>query len=114
MIRAQGNHFGVAIPCYESLVREQSNATRESSYRETRILAASSSVSYPAVPIYINVAAAGYAQFIKRTIDSGPGIVSKVVSKQFAELIEAPLGELAKTPLVIIIDALDECESRRC
>ncbi|KAF5535571.1 kinase [Fusarium napiforme] len=40
--------------------------------------------------------------------------LTKAVARQFAELIEAPLGELAKTPLVIVIDALDECEGRRC
>ncbi|KAG6986971.1 Vegetative incompatibility protein HET-E-1 [Fusarium oxysporum f. sp. conglutinans] len=37
-------------------------------------------------------------------------LISKAVSKQFAELVEAPLKELAKTPLAFVIDALDECE----
>ncbi|KAF6521868.1 hypothetical protein HZS61_013396 [Fusarium oxysporum f. sp. conglutinans] len=52
----------------------------------------------------------GYAQIVKKTLDSDPDIVSKAVSKQFAELVEAPLKELAKTPLAFVIDALDECE----
>ncbi|KLO85761.1 Uncharacterized protein LW93_14380 [Fusarium fujikuroi] len=52
----------------------------------------------------------GYAQIVKERLDSDPGIVSQAVAKQFAELIEAPLKELAKTPLAIVIDALDECE----
>jgi hypothetical protein len=57
----------------------------------------------------------GFAQFVKNAIDSHPDIVGKPVAKQFAELIEAPLKELTKAsteifPLIIVIDALDECE----
>ncbi|KAH7221739.1 hypothetical protein BKA60DRAFT_595591 [Fusarium oxysporum] len=52
----------------------------------------------------------GYAQAVKKTLDSDSDVVSKAISKQFAELIEAPLKELAKTPLAFVIDALDECE----
>ncbi|SCN89521.1 uncharacterized protein FFM5_04722 [Fusarium fujikuroi] len=51
----------------------------------------------------------GYANIIKETLESDPDIVSKAVSKQFAELIEAPLKELGKRPLAFVIDALDEC-----
>ncbi|KAF5602237.1 hypothetical protein FPCIR_2022 [Fusarium pseudocircinatum] len=56
-----------------------------------------------------------YAKIVKETLDSDPDIVSKAVSKQFAQLIEGPLKELlkaplAKAPLTFVIDALDECE----
>ncbi|KAF5630428.1 kinase [Fusarium tjaetaba] len=56
-------------------------------------------VTPTSVKNHINMAAPGYAQFIKKTMDADPDIVTKAVARQFAELIEAPLGELAKTPL---------------
>ncbi|KAF5580410.1 hypothetical protein FPANT_9366 [Fusarium pseudoanthophilum] len=52
----------------------------------------------------------GYAQSIKETMDADPDIASKAVAIQFAELVEALLGELREAPLLIVIDALDECE----
>ncbi|KLP20476.1 Uncharacterized protein LW94_9764 [Fusarium fujikuroi] len=52
----------------------------------------------------------GYAQIVKEALDSDPAVVSQAVPKQFAELVDAPLKELAKRPLTFVIDALDECE----
>ncbi|KAF5974902.1 hypothetical protein FBULB1_7601 [Fusarium bulbicola] len=69
-----------------------------------------SSVSHPAASIDINVAAPGYAQFVKKVMDADPDVVTKAVAKQFAHLAEAALKEATKKPLVIVIDALDECE----
>ncbi|KAF5268133.1 hypothetical protein FOXYS1_981 [Fusarium oxysporum] len=64
----------------------------------------------PSIARQLARAIPGYAQIVKKTLDSDPDIDSKAVSKQFAELVEAPLKELTKTPLVFVIDALDECE----
>ncbi|KAH7153729.1 hypothetical protein DER46DRAFT_536377, partial [Fusarium sp. MPI-SDFR-AT-0072] len=57
----------------------------------------------------------GMASLIKDAIDADPEIVRKTVGKQFERLIEEPLSKLAETAtqstaLVIVIDALDECE----
>ncbi|KAF5597773.1 hypothetical protein FPANT_4006 [Fusarium pseudoanthophilum] len=60
----------------------------------------SQAVTPASVKNHINVAAPVYAQFVKKTMDADPDIVTKAVARQFAELIEAPLGELAKAPLV--------------
>lgn len=64
----------------------------------------------PTIARQLAITVPGYAQLIKEAIDSDPDIVSKAVSKQFAQLFEAPLKEVIKKPLAIVIDALDECE----
>ncbi|EGU72230.1 hypothetical protein FOXB_17261, partial [Fusarium oxysporum f. sp. conglutinans Fo5176] len=56
------------------------------------------------------------APFIKKVIDSDPAIVDKTVREQFEKLVREPLSKAAATPstrssVVIVIDALDECES---
>ncbi|KAM0267960.1 hypothetical protein ACHAQH_010064 [Verticillium albo-atrum] len=57
----------------------------------------------------------GIAPLIKNAIDADPAIVRKTVKEQFEKLIQGPLSEAlgttARLPrLVIVIDALDECE----
>lgn len=57
----------------------------------------------------------GVAFFIKMTLDTNPAVVEKSVREQFQKLIQEPLFEasaLAKvlSPVVILIDALDECD----
>jgi hypothetical protein len=57
----------------------------------------------------------GVAFFIKKTLDANPAIVGKSVKEQFEKLIQEPLSEVAATPIapssvVIVIDALDECD----
>ncbi|KAG4255304.1 hypothetical protein FPRO04_03837 [Fusarium proliferatum] len=64
----------------------------------------------PSIARQLARAVPGYAQIVRKTLDSDPDIVRQAVAKQFSELIEAPLQELAKTPLAFVIDALDECE----
>ncbi|KAI7769614.1 hypothetical protein LZL87_003104 [Fusarium oxysporum] len=58
----------------------------------------------------------GVASFIKSVVDTDPSIVDKSVREQFEKLIQGPLSKAAATSLprpsvVIIVDALDECES---
>ncbi|KAM5361519.1 hypothetical protein ACJA88_014443 [Fusarium oxysporum] len=57
----------------------------------------------------------GVAFFIKKALDVNPTIVGKSVKEQFKKLIQGPLSEVAATPIapssvVIVIDALDECD----
>lgn len=57
----------------------------------------------------------GVAPFIKKAIDADPDIVSKTLREQFEKLIREPLSKAAATPstplsVVMVIDALDECE----
>ncbi|KAF4337194.1 vegetative incompatibility het-e-1 [Fusarium beomiforme] len=57
----------------------------------------------------------GVALFIKKTLDANPAIVGKSVKEQFEKLIQEPLSEaaaMATTPssVVMVIDALDECD----
>ncbi|KAM0363091.1 hypothetical protein ACHAPK_011229 [Fusarium culmorum] len=55
------------------------------------------------------------AFFIKKALDANPAIVGKSVKEQFEKLIQEPLSEAAAmvtTPssIVMVIDALDECD----
>ncbi|PCD20317.1 hypothetical protein AU210_016184 [Fusarium oxysporum f. sp. radicis-cucumerinum] len=57
----------------------------------------------------------GAAFFIKKALDANPGIVGKTVKEQFEKLIQEPLSEAAATAtapssVVMVIDALDECD----
>ncbi|KAI8648074.1 hypothetical protein NCS56_01538900 [Fusarium sp. Ph1] len=57
----------------------------------------------------------GVASVIKKAIGADPAIVGKAVREQFDKLIRDPLSEAVETSasppsLVIVIDALDECE----
>ncbi|SCV61403.1 related to RSA4-WD-repeat protein required for maturation and efficient intra-nuclear transport [Fusarium fujikuroi] len=57
----------------------------------------------------------GAAFFIKKTLDNNPAIVGKSAREQFQKLIQEPLSEAAvvakaTSPVVVVIDALDECE----
>ena len=57
----------------------------------------------------------GVAPIIKRTIDENPEIIVGTIRDQFRGLIFEPLAEMAATrttpsPLVVVVDALDECE----
>lgn len=51
-------------------------------------------------------------QSLKKAIDLDPSISDKSLAKQFEQLIFKPLTELNSSPqtLVLVIDALDECE----
>ncbi|KAK6706721.1 hypothetical protein SNK05_010600 [Fusarium graminearum] len=55
------------------------------------------------------------ASFVKKALDDNPAIVRKSVKEQFQKLIQEPLSEAAASakvlsPVVIVIDALDECD----
>ncbi|KAK7582828.1 hypothetical protein V3481_012126 [Fusarium oxysporum f. sp. vasinfectum] len=55
------------------------------------------------------------AFFIKKALDANPAIVGKSVKEQFEKLIQGPLSEAAATAttpssIVMVIDALDECD----
>ncbi|KAL7763957.1 hypothetical protein ACKLNR_005102 [Fusarium oxysporum f. sp. zingiberi] len=58
----------------------------------------------------------GATVFIKKALDVNPAIVGKSVKEQFEKLIQEPLSEAAATAtitsssVVIVIDALDECD----
>ncbi|KAM0363087.1 hypothetical protein ACHAO7_011407 [Fusarium culmorum] len=57
----------------------------------------------------------GVAFFIKKAVDADPTIVGKSVKEQFEKLIQEPLSEAAATAttpssIVMVIDALDECD----
>ncbi|KAI1032368.1 hypothetical protein LB504_013188 [Fusarium proliferatum] len=57
----------------------------------------------------------GVAFFTKKTLDANPAIVGKSVKEQFEKLIQEPLSEAAATAtvpssVVMVIDALDECD----
>ena len=52
---------------------------------------------------------------IKRAVDNDPGIAAKSLNEQFKKLILQPLLDLEQStrqmlPIVVVIDALDECE----
>ncbi|EWZ77345.1 hypothetical protein FOWG_18235 [Fusarium oxysporum f. sp. lycopersici MN25] len=58
----------------------------------------------------------GVAPLIKNAVDADPAIVDKAVREQFEKLVREPLSKAAATPssrpsVVIVVDALDECES---
>ncbi|RKK30991.1 Vegetative incompatibility protein HET-E-1 [Fusarium oxysporum f. sp. cepae] len=57
----------------------------------------------------------GVAFLIKKTLDTNPAVVGKSVIEQFQKLIQEPLSEaaastIAMLPVVMVIDALDECD----
>ncbi|KAI3572621.1 hypothetical protein IWW34DRAFT_637073 [Fusarium oxysporum f. sp. albedinis] len=57
----------------------------------------------------------GVAFFIKKALDTNPAIVGKSMKEQFEKLIQEPLSEAAATAtapssVVMVIDALDECD----
>ncbi|SCO84451.1 related to RSA4-WD-repeat protein required for maturation and efficient intra-nuclear transport [Fusarium oxysporum] len=57
----------------------------------------------------------GVAFFIKKTLDTNSAVVGKSVREQFQKLIQEPLSEaaastIAMSPVVMVIDALDECD----
>ncbi|KAI8648817.1 NACHT domain-containing protein [Fusarium sp. Ph1] len=57
----------------------------------------------------------GVASVIKQALDADPAIVGKAIGEQFDKLVQGPLSEVGKAPttpssVVIVIDALDECE----
>jgi hypothetical protein len=61
----------------------------------------------------LSVPGAGF--FIKKALDANPAIVGKSVKEQFQKLIQEPLCEAAVTAstpssVVMVIDALDECD----
>ncbi|KAH7153726.1 WD40-repeat-containing domain protein [Fusarium sp. MPI-SDFR-AT-0072] len=56
------------------------------------------------------------AVLIKNAVDADPAIVDKTVKEQFEKLIREPLSKATTTPsprssVVIVVDALDECET---
>jgi hypothetical protein len=57
----------------------------------------------------------GVGFFVKKALDANPAIVEKSVKEQFEKLIKEPLREAAATAttpssVVMVIDALDECD----
>jgi len=57
----------------------------------------------------------GAAFFIKKALNDNPAIVGKSAREQFQKLIQEPLSEAAAvakvtSPVVVVIDALDECD----
>ncbi|CAG1997953.1 unnamed protein product [Fusarium graminearum] len=57
----------------------------------------------------------GAAFFIKKTLDDNPAIIGKSTREQFQKLIQEPLSDAAAvakamSSVVIVIDALDECD----
>ena len=52
--------------------------------------------------------------FIQRALRKDPTIPSQSMDDQLRELVTAPLGHipLGKKPLVVVVDALDECDDR--
>ncbi|KAF6526118.1 hypothetical protein HZS61_009162 [Fusarium oxysporum f. sp. conglutinans] len=57
----------------------------------------------------------GVAQFIKSAVGADSAIVDKAVREQFEKLVREPLSKATATlsfrpPVVIVVDALDECE----
>ncbi|PNP76224.1 hypothetical protein FNYG_10433 [Fusarium nygamai] len=57
----------------------------------------------------------GIAPFIKNAIDADPAVADKAVREQFEKLIQEPLSKATATSstppsVVIVIDALDECQ----
>ncbi|KAJ4030296.1 hypothetical protein NW756_010176 [Fusarium oxysporum] len=69
----------------------------------------------PTLAYQLALSIPGVAFFIKKTLDANPAIVGKSVKEQFEKLIEEPLSEAATTAtapssVVVVIDALDECD----
>ncbi|KAJ9656035.1 hypothetical protein H2201_008661 [Coniosporium apollinis] len=57
----------------------------------------------------------GVIPYIRKAIDGDPAISEKTLKEQFEKLILQPLSEMKRVPpqaskLVIVVDALDECE----
>jgi hypothetical protein len=57
------------------------------------------------------------APFVREAIDTDPAITSKALKEQFEKLVLNPLDKLTgdpdkPRPLVIVVDALDECVKR--
>ncbi|RKK65198.1 hypothetical protein BFJ69_g16501 [Fusarium oxysporum] len=55
------------------------------------------------------------APFIKSAVNADPAIADKAVREQFEKLVREPLSKatitsLSRPPVVIVVDALDECE----
>ncbi|PTD03458.1 Vegetative incompatibility protein HET-E-1 [Fusarium culmorum] len=69
----------------------------------------------PTLAYQLALSLPGVAFFVKKTLDGNPAIVGKSVREQFQKLIQEPLSEAAalakvSSPVVIVIDALDECD----
>ncbi|KAF5970220.1 vegetative incompatibility het-e-1 [Fusarium coicis] len=69
----------------------------------------------PTLAYQLALSIPGVAFFIKKTLDANPAIVGKSVKEQFEKLIQEPLSEAAATAtvpssVVMVIDALDECD----
>ncbi|ETS77442.1 hypothetical protein PFICI_11316 [Pestalotiopsis fici W106-1] len=63
------------------------------------------------------ISAVEFAEAVKKTLVTDPEIIRKAVAQQFQELIQEPLSKVEPTnttplSLVIVIDALDECEGQ--
>ncbi|KAK2923235.1 P-loop containing nucleoside triphosphate hydrolase [Fusarium oxysporum f. sp. vasinfectum] len=57
----------------------------------------------------------GVATFIKNAVEADPAIANKAIREQFEKLVQEPLSKVAVASLsrqsvVLIVDALDECE----
>src|SRR5258708_5681874 len=48
-----------------------------------------------------------------KVLQRDPGIVEKSFTKQFKELIIEPLGQIKSKPIIIVVDALDECDDSK-
>ncbi|CAI6101036.1 unnamed protein product [Clonostachys chloroleuca] len=54
------------------------------------------------------------SQHVKKTLDEDPGIVKKTLKEQFDKLIFQPFSKIPNRtgePIVLVVDALDECEN---
>uniref|UniRef100_A0A8H7NM14 Mitochondrial division protein 1 n=1 Tax=Bionectria ochroleuca TaxID=29856 RepID=A0A8H7NM14_BIOOC len=54
------------------------------------------------------------SQHVKKTLEEDPGIVKKTLKEQFDKLIIQPFSKLPDRngePIVLVVDALDECEN---
>lgn len=70
----------------------------------------------PTVALRLAWSMPGVAPFIKSAVDADPAIVHTAVREQFEKLVREPLSKATATlssrpSVVIIVDALDECES---
>ncbi|EXL39141.1 hypothetical protein FOCG_18245 [Fusarium oxysporum f. sp. radicis-lycopersici 26381] len=57
----------------------------------------------------------GVATFIKNAVEADPAIANKAIREQFEKLVQEPLStvavaSLSRQSVVLIVDALDECE----
>ncbi|KAM0293720.1 hypothetical protein ACHAPM_011520 [Fusarium culmorum] len=69
----------------------------------------------PALAYQLALSRPEVALFIKKALDANPAIVGKSVKEQFEKLIQEPLSEAAEmvtaqSSIVMVIDALDECD----